>query len=82
MRVLVTGGCGFIGSNFLNLAFKKNFESIMNIDSLTYASNQENINIEDQNNYEFRNIDITNKDLLKKAAANWRPKSLNAAVGP
>lgn len=73
MRLLVTGGCGFIGSNFLNLAFKKNFESIMNIDSLTYASNQENINIEDQKNYEFRKIDITNKDLLKKAVLDFKP---------
>lgn len=37
MKILVTGGCGFIGINFIKLALKKNF-NVFNIDSLTYAS--------------------------------------------
>ena len=42
MKILVTGGCGFIGSNFLNMSFEKNFSDILNIDSLTYAANPDN----------------------------------------
>ena len=73
MKILVTGGCGFIGSNFLNLAFEKNFDAIMNIDSLTYAANPQNVNSEEQKNYEFQNIDITNKDLVDKAITEFKP---------
>lgn len=73
MKLLVTGGCGFIGSNFLNLAFTKGFDSIMNIDSLTYAANQENVNSANQINYKFRNIDITNKDLVEQTILEFKP---------
>lgn len=73
MKILVTGGCGFIGSNFLNLAFKKKFDSIMNIDSLTYASNPDNVNSKEQHNYEFRKIDITNLELVEKAIKEFKP---------
>ena len=73
MKLLVTGGCGFIGSNFLNLAFTKNFDSIMNIDSLTYAANQQNVKSDNQSNYEFHNIDITNKDLVEEAITEFQP---------
>ena len=38
MKLLVTGGCGFIGSNFINISIKKGIK-IINIDKLTYASN-------------------------------------------
>jgi len=73
MKLLVTGGCGFIGSNFLNLAFRKNFNSILNIDSLTYAANQKNIDSKNKENYQFSNIDITNKDLLEAAINEFKP---------
>ena len=73
MKILVTGGCGFIGSNFLNLAFEKNFDSIMNLDSLTYAANQENVKSKNFKNYEFLNIDITNKDFVEKAIFSFEP---------
>lgn len=73
MKILVTGGCGFIGSNFLNLAFEKNFDSIMNLDSLTYASNPKNIHSKDQKNYEFRKVDISNRQLVEKAIFEFEP---------
>ncbi len=41
--ILVTGGCGFIGSNFILNWFKKNEEAVCNIDKLTYAGNPENL---------------------------------------
>lgn len=59
-RVLVTGGCGFIGSNFLRLAVKRypNWQFI-NADVLTYAANPYNLGeIADAPNYTFAQVDI------------------------
>lgn len=47
MRILVTGGCGFIGSNFINLIHSKSeVECIVNLDIMSYASDENNVNIE------------------------------------
>ena len=52
--ILVTGGAGFIGSNFILRWIKKNNESVLNFDNLTYASNLKNLSsIEDNKNYFF-----------------------------
>ncbi|HNQ19620.1 MAG TPA: GDP-mannose 4,6-dehydratase, partial [Bacteroidales bacterium] len=71
-RLMITGGYGFIGSNFINYLFKKykNEISVLNIDSLTYASNQKYINSEYYNSSRYkhftRNInDITWYDINK-----------------
>ena len=53
---LVTGGAGFIGSNYIHYMFKKydNEIRIINVDKLTYAGNLENLkDIEDRENYTF-----------------------------
>ena len=68
MRILVTGGCGFIGSNFINHMVKKysNYE-ITNYDKLTYAGDRKNVSeCEYYNNYHFVKGDICNYDELKK----------------
>lgn len=60
MKVLVTGGAGFIGSNFV-IYMLKNYPNyhIINIDSLTYAGNLDNLkSIENNNNYTFVKADI------------------------
>ncbi len=41
--ILVTGGAGFIGSNFIKLILKENDYSVINFDKLTYAGNLENL---------------------------------------
>ena len=61
-RILVTGGCGFIGSNFLNIMVPK-YKNIKfhNIDKLTYAGKTKNLNkIRNSNNYSFSKLDICN----------------------
>lgn len=65
-NILVTGGAGFIGSNFLNL-FVPKFPSInfINFDKLSYAGNLDNITISDRKNYKFVKGDICNIDLLE-----------------
>ena len=55
---LVTGGAGFIGSNYIHYMFKKydNEIRIINVDALTYAGNLENLkDVEKRDNYTFAN---------------------------
>lgn len=65
--ILVTGGAGFIGSNFLNVMVPKypryNF---VNIDLLTYAADRANLEIEDSANYAFEKADIRDKDAVRE----------------
>jgi dTDP-glucose 4,6-dehydratase len=65
-KILVTGGAGFIGSNFVRYMLDKypDYE-IVNLDSLTYCGNLENLQgIEDNPNYKFIKGDITDKALV------------------
>ena len=64
--VLVTGGAGFIGSNFIHYMFKKYPEyKIINLDKLTYAGNLENLrDIEDSPNYIFIKGDIADRKIV------------------
>lgn len=72
MKMLVTGGAGFIGSNFI-LYWLKNHpgDKIVNLDKLTYAGNLENLSsVKDDKNYVFAHEDICNpqavNDLIQK----------------
>ena len=70
---LVTGGAGFIGSNYIHYMFRKYGSSIriINVDALTYAGNLENLkDIEDQDNYTFIKADITDADAIRKIFAD------------
>jgi len=66
MRVLVTGGAGFIGSNFIRYFLSSHpGHEVVNLDSLTYAGNLENLReIEGLPNYRFVRGDICNRQLL------------------
>lgn len=70
MRLLVTGGAGFIGSNFIRYMLGKYSDyEIINLDKLTYAGNLENlIDIEDDRRYTFVKGDICDKDVVEKTA--------------
>ena len=66
MRLLVTGGLGFIGSNFIIKILKEtNDFEIVNVDAELFGSNQQNLEgIKDSDRYEFVKGNITNKNLM------------------
>jgi len=72
MKILITGGCGFIGSNFIHYFFKKHpQDSLVNLDNLSYAGNLENLrDIENNPNYCFIKGDICDKKVVEEAMRN------------
>ena len=72
-KILVTGGSGFIGSNFIYYCLNKN-NKVLNFDKLTYAGNLSNLNEEESNkNYHFIQGDICNKNKLTKSIEKFKP---------
>ena len=71
MKLLTTGGCGFIGSNFIHYIIKKHPDySITNLDKLTYAGNPDNLkSLESNQNYTFIKGDICDKILANNLVA-------------
>ncbi|OGK40414.1 dTDP-glucose 4,6-dehydratase [Candidatus Roizmanbacteria bacterium RIFCSPLOWO2_01_FULL_35_13] len=72
MKLLVTGGAGFIGSNFILYWLKKYpQDKIVNLDKLTYAGNLENLkSIEKNPNFSFIHGDICNQQLVNQVTSN------------
>lgn len=68
MNILVTGGCGFIGSNFVRLILETCPESrVINLDKLTYAGNLKNLfQVDGYENYQFISGDICDQGLVAK----------------
>ncbi len=65
MKIVVTGGAGFIGSHFIKYILKKYPDyKVLNVDKLTYAGNPENLEeIKDNPNYTFLKEDICNREI-------------------
>lgn len=75
MKFIVTGGCGFIGSNYLHYVVEKYpADEFICIDSLTYAGNYHNLApVLDQPNFRFVKLDITDREGVDKLFAAEKP---------
>ena len=74
LNILVTGGCGFIGSALIRYIIQKTKYSVLNIDKLTYAGNLESLDLVKNNSrYFFKKIDILDSQKIRKIFFNYKP---------
>ena len=77
MTILVTGGAGFIGSNFILDWFESADEKIVNLDKLTYAGNLQNLeSLAGNKHHVFIQGDIGDRTLLEKIFADHAPRAI------
>lgn len=76
MKILVTGGAGFIGSAVVRQAMERGFE-VVNLDALTYAANLENVaSVADRPGYAFEHVDIRDRAALDRVFAQHKPDAV------
>ena len=77
MTILVTGGAGFIGANFIIDWLQTRNEDVVNLDKLTYAGNLRNLaSVEDHESYAFIQGDIGDSALIPKLLAEYKPRAV------
>ena len=75
--IIVTGGAGFIGSNFILRWLEKFDEDILNIDNLSYAADLNNLkDIEYNSNYSFKKLNIQNQDKITTLILESKPRAI------
>lgn len=76
MKILVTGGAGFIGSAVVRLAIARG-HSVVNVDALTYAACLANVaSVADHPNYAFERVDIRDRNALERIFAEQKPDAV------
>lgn len=74
MKIIITGGAGFIGSAVVRYIIEQTDDEVLVIDKLTYAGNLESLDKEFNNNrFHFKQIDICDKNSLSKAINEFQP---------
>ena len=76
MTILVTGGCGFIGTNFISNWFQQTDEHIVNIDCMTYAANAACLDHPPHKNLTNLNIDITDSQMVGEVFDAHHPRAI------
>ena len=75
--IIVTGGAGFIGSNFIHTWLSQTDEPIINLDKLTYAGNPENlVKFQEDNRYTFVHGDIGDRTQVDALLASHQPRAI------
>lgn len=74
MKILITGGAGFIGSAVIRHIVNSTSDSVLNIDKLTYAGNLESLKyVESDSRYQFKKIDICDAEQITQAFDEFQP---------
>ena len=77
MKLLVTGGAGFIGSAVIRHIIQNTQDSVVNVDKLTYAGNLENLReVDCSDRYAFEQVDICNRAELERVFAEHQPDAI------
>ena len=77
MKILVTGGAGFIGSAVIRHIISNTSDSVVNVDKLTYAGNLQSLaSVSDNPRYAFEQVDICNRAELDRVFAAHRPDAV------
>jgi dTDP-glucose 4,6-dehydratase len=77
MKILVTGGCGFIGSNLVRTLLRETPHSVLNVDKLTYAGNPASVaDVAGDPRYRFLQADICDAAAMQAAFAEFAPDAV------
>lgn len=77
MKIMVTGGAGFIGSALIRHIIKNTQDDVLNVDKLTYAGNLESlVEVESSPRYQFAQVDICNDEAIKAAIQEYKPDAI------
>lgn len=77
MKIMVTGGAGFIGSAVIRLLIKETTHQVLNVDKLTYAGNLESLKeVAESDRYRFIQADICDRQAMETAFASFAPDAV------
>lgn len=77
MKILVTGGAGFIGSAVIRHIINNTCDSVINVDKLTYAGNLESLDtINSDERYKFEQVDICDRDEIDRMFTTYKPDAV------
>lgn len=77
MKILITGGAGFIGSALIRYCIQDLNTEVLNIDKLTYAGNLNSLNsVSDSDNYTFVKLDICDYEALESLMRDFKPDAI------
>ena len=77
MKILVTGGAGFIGSAVIRQIIEHSQDSVINVDKLTYAGNLDSlVQVSSNSRYSFAQVDICDRAALDQVFAQHQPDAV------